>query len=187
MDRHGLFRKHLMPPVNPSILEPLGLQPGMTVVDLGSGPGRFAIPVARVVYPGKVYAVDIDKESLQIVVKRASEEGLSNIEIIEADVTKDVKLPDNMADVVIMANVLHDFIYEGVSQAALRTAVRLLKHGGRLAVYEFKKGVTLFGPPQWLRVPPERVTEELRIVGLTSINAIQDISDTHYLVMGVKP
>ncbi len=92
-----------------------------------------------------------------------------------------------MADIVIMANVLHDFIHEGVSQAVLRTAVRLLKRGGRLAVYEFKKGSLSFGPPQWLRVDPEKVIEELRAAGLASIDVIQNVNETHYLVIGVKP
>ncbi|ADL18734.1 hypothetical protein ASAC_0327 [Acidilobus saccharovorans 345-15] len=187
MNRHDLFRRHLMSPVDVSLLEPLRLQPGMTVVDLGSGPGRFTIPVAKIVAPGKVYAVDIDKESLRIVAEKASEEGLSNVEVVEADATQGVGLPDNVADVVIMANVLHDFIHEGVSQAVLRTAVRLLKRGGRLAVYEFKKGSLSFGPPQWLRVDPEKVIEELRAAGLASIDVIQNVNETHYLVIGVKP
>ncbi|MGC9112640.1 class I SAM-dependent methyltransferase [Acidilobus sp.] len=143
-----------MSPVDASLLEPLRLQPGMTVVDLGSGPGRFTIPVAKIVTPGKVYAVDIDKESIRIVAERASEEGLSNVEVIEADVIQGVGLPDNVADVVIMANVLHDFIHEGVSQAALGTAVRLLKSGGRLAVYEFKREALSFGPPSVVQGVP---------------------------------
>jgi ubiquinone/menaquinone biosynthesis C-methylase UbiE len=95
-------------------LSALDLKEGMTVADLGSGPGRFAIPIAKAVgAKGKVYAIDIDEGSLKELSEAARSEGLSNVETIRADLTKGIPLPESHLDLVFMANVLHDLVHSG--------------------------------------------------------------------------
>jgi ubiquinone/menaquinone biosynthesis C-methylase UbiE len=110
----------------------------MTVVDIGSGPGRFTIPIAKLIAPGEVYAIDVDEDSLEELQRRAKEEGMTNVNVVRADVTKGIPLPEGLADLALLANVLHDFIHEGASQVVLSNVKRLLKPGGRVAVFEFK-------------------------------------------------
>jgi len=46
----------------PPSLDRLGLSPGMRVIDVGCGPGRLTIPVARAVEPdGEALALDIQE------------------------------------------------------------------------------------------------------------------------------
>jgi ubiquinone/menaquinone biosynthesis C-methylase UbiE len=54
------------------------VQPGMTVADLGCGMGIFSIAMARMVGPqGRVIAVDLQQQMLDVLVKRAKKAGLS--------------------------------------------------------------------------------------------------------------
>ncbi|MFP3219183.1 MAG: class I SAM-dependent methyltransferase [Acidilobus sp.] len=169
-----------------TLLRPLELRPGMTVADIGSGPGRFTIPIAKLIAPGEIYAIDVDEDSLEELQRRAKEEGMTNVNVVRADVTKGIPLPEGLADLALLANVLHDFIHEGASQVVLSNVKRLLKPGGRVAVFEFKPGLTGFGPPPWLRVVPDRVVEELRAAGLTAVGEPIDVANTHYLVIAKK-
>ena len=48
------------------VVSALGLQPGDTVCDIGSGPGYFTLRLARAVGPGgRVYAVDVEPRMLE--------------------------------------------------------------------------------------------------------------------------
>ncbi|MDH3770987.1 MAG: class I SAM-dependent methyltransferase, partial [Nitrospirota bacterium] len=73
MTLKGFFPATVMPdrdwwaalwPDPSSVLRSLGIQPGMTVVDLCCGDGFFTAPLAKVV-GGKVYAIDIDRQMLE--------------------------------------------------------------------------------------------------------------------------
>jgi len=166
-------------------LSALDLKEGMIVADLGSGPGRFTIPIAKAVgAKGKVYAIDIDEGSLKELSEAARSEGLSNVETIRADLTKGIPLPESHLDLVFMANVLHDLVHSGMGDFIIKEVERVLKPGGTFAVLEFKKSFTLFGPPLWLRLSPEEVLE---LVGKASMSlrpepAINDIGEHHYLL-----
>ncbi len=77
-----------------------GIQEGMTVVDYGCGPGRYAIRLAELVgQQGKIYAVDIHELAIEAVKKKIAKYNLRNIEPVLAD-GYDSGLPDSIADVV---------------------------------------------------------------------------------------
>ncbi len=77
-----------------------GIQPGMTVVDYGCGPGRYTTRFARLVGEGgRVYAVDIHELALREVQKRAGRLGLRNVTPVLAH-GYDSTLLEGVADVV---------------------------------------------------------------------------------------
>ena len=77
-----------------------GIESGMTVVDYGCGPGRYATRFAELVgEEGKVYAVDIHELAVEAVKKKIEKHNLKNIEPILVD-GYNSGLPDNIADVV---------------------------------------------------------------------------------------
>ena len=185
MGRHGHRGLFAVPDEWLSLLE---LKEGETVVDVGSGPGRFSIPIAKVVGPsGKVYAIDIDEQSLDEVKRRASEEGLTNVVTVRADATKGLPLPAGIADLVLMANVLHGFVHSGRGPQVLSEAARVLKGGGRLAVFDFAKRFMAFGPPLWIRVSPEEVIELAAAAGFELSKRVDDVGHSHYFLMFRKP
>ncbi|MGC9071126.1 MAG: class I SAM-dependent methyltransferase [Acidilobus sp.] len=163
----------------------LNIAKGATVADLGSGPGRFTIPIAKLVGPeGRVIAVDVDSDALDEIVKAAKGSGLNNVEVIRADLTKGIPLPDSSIDVAFMANVLHGLIHSGAGELVVREVERVLKPGGFFVVVDFIKGSTPFGPPPWIRLSEEEVVDLVN--SNSSLLKLEDelrpVGGSHYLV-----
>lgn len=76
----GFARRNLASQYTTEFIKRLTLRPEMTVLDMGSGPGTLALPLARQVK--QVTAVDFSKEMLDRLASRAAAEGIDNIEII---------------------------------------------------------------------------------------------------------
>ncbi|MDG6934919.1 MAG: class I SAM-dependent methyltransferase [Nitrososphaerota archaeon] len=81
---------------------------GDIVADLGSGPGFYTIPFARIVgESGIVYAIDFDSKAISKLMKRAKKEGLDTI--IRAEATSAAKIdfiPDHSVDFVFSNGLL---------------------------------------------------------------------------------
>ncbi|MGC9209776.1 MAG: class I SAM-dependent methyltransferase [Acidilobus sp.] len=141
-----------------NVIQLLKVKEGAVVADLGSGPGRFTIPIARLVGPnGKVIAVDLDEESLEEVMRAARAAGLNNIEVVRGDLSKGIPLPESSVDVAFMANVLHGLVHSGAGELVVKDVERVLRPGGLFVVVEFVKGWTPYGPPAWIRLDPDDV------------------------------
>ncbi len=68
------------------LLEDAGIQPGMKILDVGSGAGDVAMLAARLVGPtGSVIGIDQNPEVLKTAKQRASESDIENVEFIEGD------------------------------------------------------------------------------------------------------
>lgn len=125
-------------------------------VDLGCGAGAYALPLAKMLGPkAMVVGVDLWAEGLKLLEKKAAEEGLVNIRTIHADIPDVPELGEGVADLVLMATVLHDLAKRKTDRAAMAEVSRLMSPGARLVVVEFKKEQTPHGPPVTVRLSPE--------------------------------
>jgi ubiquinone/menaquinone biosynthesis C-methylase UbiE len=116
-----------------TIVERLEVRPGMTVLDLGCGPGRLTIPIARKIGPdGEVVAMDIQSGMLQRVREKARAANLTNIEFLQAGAGEG-KLGRNRFDRALLVTVLGEIPDR---EAALREIFDALKPGGLLSVTE---------------------------------------------------
>ncbi len=112
----------------------LKLKKGDTIADLGAGGGYFSYRLSQAVgEKGKVYAVEISKESVDYIRKKAKEKGLSNIEVVLAEYDNS-KLDKNSIDLVFIRNAYHDFQNRVEYFSQLRS---VLKQNGRLAVIDY--------------------------------------------------
>jgi ubiquinone/menaquinone biosynthesis C-methylase UbiE len=146
-----------------SLLRTLGLKAGDTIADIGCGPGFFTLPAAEIVGPeGLVVAADIQGEMLTTVRTRAAAQGLTNVRLVKTSETE-VPLPPKTFDLVLAAFVLHEVPRHATF---LRRLTRLLKPGGRLAVIEWQKRATPYGPPLEDRISPDELIADAHAAGL---------------------
>lgn len=117
------------------LLDALKLKEDDVVADIGAGSGYLTFRIAKRVGKGKVLAVDIQPEMLDIIRKRMKEKKVANVEPIQGTET-DPKLPANSVDLILMVDVYHEFSFPFEMTEAM---VRSLKTGGRIVFVEYRK------------------------------------------------
>jgi len=164
----------------PAILSRIGLKPGDTLVDIGCGDGYFSIPAAKIVgKSGLVYSLDVSAEAISELKAAASVAGLSNIQTAVGE-AENTLLCNGCAEVVLMANALHDF---NDPVAVLKNARLMLKPGGRLADLDWKKDKDqLHGPPFAKRFDQARATALLKQAGFKVMSSTL-VGPFHYLLV----
>lgn len=133
------------------IFDKVRLRAGMSAADIGCGrTGNFAFPAAAIVgVHGVVYAVDILKDVLQTIMKRAAAEGFLNVHTIWADVERvgSTAIPADSLDAAWIVNAM---VFMKDRGTIVREVMRLLKPGGRFAAIDWaKEGLAFCPPKEW--------------------------------------
>ncbi len=128
-----------------TVLKYIEIEKGMMLVDLGSGPGFFTIPMAWATGEnGIVYAVDNDPIMLEHLQENIAKSGVNSniIKMVKADVC-DTGIPEKSVDVAFFANVLHEVENK---RAFLQEIKRICKPTACVIDVDWKKIQTDHGP-----------------------------------------
>ncbi len=125
------LRRKIQPPRDMPLRH--GIEPGMTVLEVGPGNGRYTVETARRVgSTGKVIAVDIEPRMIERVRQRAQAEGVTQIEAKVANVY-DLPFDDGTFGAVYLITVISEI---PEPERALREFYRVLSPEGTLAFSE---------------------------------------------------
>ena len=117
------------------VLDAMGLEPGDVVADLGTGSGFYARQIAPRVMPGgRVYAVDIQPEMLELLGRLLEEEGVTGVVPVLSE-PDDPKLPEGELDWILLADVYHEI---AEPEPVLEKMLAALAPGGRVALLEYR-------------------------------------------------
>lgn len=124
------------------VIAALPISQGAQIADLGAGSGYFTFHLAKAAGAnGKVYAVDIDRGTNDLIAERAKKEGVPNIETILAT-SSDPQLPKAGVDLIFTSNTYHHIDDRIVYFANLRN---YLKPAGRIAIIDYDRRSWLAG------------------------------------------
>ncbi len=147
------------------VLRLLPLRRGMTVADVGAGTGFFALPLARAIGEGKLFAVDLQPGMLELLRAKLADPGAPpNIVVMQgrADATS---LPAVSCDLGFLANLWHELPDH---PAVLTEMRRILKPNGTLAILDWRPGVDRPpGPPLEHRIAAAAVHRAIEARGWT--------------------
>jgi ubiquinone/menaquinone biosynthesis C-methylase UbiE len=177
--RDSMLAKKRRELVDPDrVISMIPLRPYHNVVDIGCGPGYFAVPLAKYVNQGKLYALDTQEEMLETCRERLDAVHLSNVEVLKCG-EKKLPLDKDSMDGAFMAFVLHE---AKDRKGFLVEAEKLLQKGGWLAVLDWHKQTMEEGPTLEERVSEEEARELGEEVGLRFVSQ-RDINGKNYLII----
>ncbi|WP_101756903.1 class I SAM-dependent methyltransferase [Oceanicoccus sp. KOV_DT_Chl] len=160
------------------LLSNMGLKPTDVVVDLGAGTGYFSFPMATQVPQGKVLAVDIQGEMLDIIEQRKATQNISNIETIIATETQP-NIPHDSTDIVLMVDAYHEFSYP---KEVMQGVVTGLKPGGRVALVEYRGEDRNVPIKRLHKMTEKQAKKEMQAVGLTWIKTDNYLPQQHVMI-----
>jgi predicted methyltransferase len=165
----------------------MGLEPGMTVADIGTGVGYMLPHLSAAVGPsGRVLAEDIFPDFLKQAEEKARAAGLSNITFVKGT-EKDPNLPEGSVDVALTLDAYHHYDYPDEMLAGIRKA---LKPSGRLVVVEFYKRPDALGKGNFavehVRLDKAGFIQEIEAAGFKLLSDFEQMPGKQYGIVFAK-
>ena len=156
----------------------MDLAPDAVVADIGAGSGYFTFRIAPLVPDGRVLAVDIQPEMLEIVEQRRRQRGLANVEAVRGSVT-DPRLPAGAVDAALLVDAYHEFSHPREMMSALFTALR---PGGRVYLVEYRAEDPSVPIKPLHKMSERQARRELEAVGLRFVDNRDALPQQHLLI-----
>jgi len=168
------------------LVEEMGLKPGMTVADIGTGVGYMLPYLSHAVgLSGRVLAEDIFDDFLNAAKQRSADEKLANVAFIKGTEI-DPRLADGSVDVILALDSYHHYNYPEKMLAAFQKALR---EDGRLVVVEYYKRPNAMpggDAVKHIRLDEPDLVREVERNGFRKISEREHIKGSQYMVVFEK-
>lgn len=171
-------RRKAFPPEK--ILSLLQIGRNDVVLDLGAGPGYFALPAASLT-TGKVFALDVEPKMLEMLEQKVNQFSLKNIHLLKGNI-EDIPMENNQADRIIASLVLHEV--ESLPKA-VQEIDRVLKPEGRLLCLELEKKPVEQVPARRYRIHSDEMKKVLEEHGFHIVHFTFP-TEQHYMIVAQK-
>ena len=162
----------------------LKLKAGDTVADIGCGSGYYTRRLAQAVGArGRVYAVDIQQEMLDLLSTNLVKEGIRNVMPL-LGTASDPRLPPAALDLILLVDVYHEFDHPYEMVAAMR---RSLRPGGRIVFVEFRAEDPALPIKTIHKMAAAQVRKEMSVHSLEWVKTINALPRQHIIVFRKKP
>lgn len=164
------------------VISTLQIQPDAIVADLGAGGGYFTFKLADAVGPnGRVYAVDVDRDMVDLVAGEAKQRAAANVEAILGS-PDDPRLPKTGVDLIFTSNTYHHIDNRIAYFAKLRD---YLRPGGRVAIIEFDRRSWIIGLLRHY-TPSEFIKREMDQAGYALRQELDFLDRQSFLIFAAK-
>jgi len=160
------------------LISRLPLSPDDIVADIGAGTGFFSIPIAKRVPDGRVLAVDIQQEMLNIIDQRKRSGAPENIVTVLGSIT-DPNLPSNEVDLILIVDAYHEFSHPYEMGRAMVSA---LKPGGLLVLIEYRAEDPSVPIKPLHKMSEKQAIDEMNAIGLQHLRTEDFLPQQHFLV-----
>ncbi len=158
-------------------IDTLELKPTDVVVDVGAGSGYFVIRLAPLVEAGRVIAVDVQPEMLDLIQPKLDAMALGNVQLVQGR-PDSPNLPSNAVDLAIMVDAYHEFAYP---YEMMQGVVDALKPGGRVVLAEYRAENPLIMIKRLHKMSEAQVKREMAMVGLEWLKTEEVLPQQHLL------
>jgi SAM-dependent methyltransferase len=163
------------------LVQALRLRPTDVVADIGAGTGYFAFRISKLLPDGKVMAVDIQPQMLDIIARRATKDQ-DNVMPVLGSIT-DINLPENSLDLILLVDAYHEFSHPREMGESM---FRALRPGGRLALVEYRAEDLSVAIKPLHKMTEEQAIAEMTALGFTWLET-RDVLPQQHLLFFQKP
>ena len=156
----------------------LPLKDDSIVADIGAGTGYFSFRIAERVPRGKVLAVDIQPEMLDIIEARKESGAALNVETV-LGTERDPRLPAASVDLILLVDAYHEFEWPREMGMAL---VRALRPGGTLVLVEYRGEDPSVPIKRLHKMTRRQAIDEMQAVGLNWERTERFLPQQHFMV-----
>ena len=160
------------------LIQALPLKENSIVADVGAGTGYFSFRIAQRVPDGKVLAVDIQQEMLDIVEARKADGAPANVETVLGN-EQNPNLAPSSVDVILIVDAYHEFSYPYEMGTAM---ARALKPGGLLVLIEYRAEDRSVPIKRLHKMSEQQAKREMAAVGLEWVRTEDFLPQQHFIV-----
>lgn len=154
------------------------VKPTDVFADIGAGTGYYSFRLAPLVPKGKVLAVDIQQEMLDMLSDAAKKKGIKNVEPILGTI-EDPKLPENGVDWVLLVDAYHEFDHPREMLAGMRKGLR---PGGKIIQVEFRGEDDNVPIKPLHKMTGAQAKKEMQASGMKYVETIKDLPWQHVMI-----